>query len=227
MQELLTTIKKCNLFDQISEAELGSLLRCLKAVVKRYVKGSFIFSAGESAQKVGIVLNGSVHVIKEDYWGDATILTDIGPGGVFGEAFACAGRERLPVSVVSAQECEVLLIDCKKMLAACSAACAYHGRLIQNLITILADKNILLTQKIDVLTRRTTREKLLAYLSAQAREAGDRKFHIPFNRQELAEYLSVDRSALSNELSKMRNEGILRFHKNAFELREAKYELPL
>jgi CRP-like cAMP-binding protein len=144
-------------------------------------------------------------------------------GGLFGEAFACAGAENLPVGVMAAEESEILLMNHERMLTSCPSACAFHTALIRNLTRILAEKNVILTQKLEHVTRRTTREKLLSYLSARAKLAKGNVFDIPFSRQELADYLSVERSAMSAELSRMRNEGLLRYKRNHFELCGSEY----
>ena len=164
------------------------------------------------------MLTGNVHVIQEDFWGNRTILANIEPGELFGEAFSCAGLDKLPVSVLAVQDSEVLMIDYRKIITTCSSSCVFHTALIHNMLRILADKNVMLTQKMELLTKNTTREKLLAYLSLQAQQAGSTKFNIPFNRQGLADYLSVDRSAMSAELSKMQKDGVLVYKKNRFEL---------
>lgn len=218
MKKYLDILKKCPLFTGIDETELQALLGCLSATKKHYEKNSFIFMADDVVTSIGIVLSGNVHIIQEDLWGNRTILGDIETGGLFGEAFSCAETKRLPISVLATQTSDILLIDYHRVVTTCSSACAFHARLIKNMLRILARKNIMLTQKMEFLTRRTTREKLLAYLSAQAQQAGSNAFEIPFNRQELAEYLSVDRSAMSNELSKMQADGILTFHRNQFKL---------
>jgi CRP-like cAMP-binding protein len=218
MENVPAILHTCPLFLGIDGAELHTLLDCLSASKKRYKKGGFIFRAEENVTSVGVVLSGSVHVIQEDFWGNRTILARIGPGGLFGEAFSCAEVDKLPVSVMAAESAEILFIDYKRIVTTCSSSCSFHTGLIKNMMHILARKNVLLTQKIEFVTQRTTKDKLLAYLSAQARQAASDTFEIPFSRQELADYLSVDRSAMSNELCKMRDEGILRFHKNHFEL---------
>ena len=214
----LHILKNCPLFNGIGESDLAALLGCLTAAQKSCAKDDFIFLVGERAGPMGVVLTGSLHIVREDFWGRRTILTHIGPGELFGEAFAFAGLERLPVSAMAAEASEVLLLDRRKIMSPCQEACAFHASLVGNMLRILARKNVILVQKIEHLTRRSTREKLLAYLSSRARETGSDKFSIPFNRQELADYLAVDRSAMSNELSKMREEGILEFNHNEFEL---------
>lgn len=159
-----------------------------------------------------------MHVIREDFWGKRKIVSRIDPGGLFGEAFACAGTESLPVSVMAAEDSEVLFINCRRITTPCEQVCSFHIDLSRNLALLLAEKNIALIQKMEYITQPTTREKLLAYLSEQARLAGEKTFEIPFNREELADYLSVERSAMSAELSKMRKDGLIIFRKNRFEL---------
>lgn len=214
----ITVLKACPLFAGIDKNDLGSLLICLAAVPKSFDKNQFIYMTGDSAGSVGLVLSGSVTVMHEDFWGNRSILTRLGPGDLFAEAFSCSDNDKLPVSVSAAERSEVLMVDCKKIISTCSSVCVFHTQLIKNLLGVLAKKNTLLTQKIEHLSRSTTREKLLSYLSSQAQLYGKSSFEIPFNRQELADYLSVDRSAMSTELGKMRDEGLLSFNRNHFEL---------
>lgn len=221
MNDRLRVIDQCPLFGGIAPAELRTLLGCLMATERSYEKGDFIFMADQRVESVGVVLSGSIHVIQEDFWGNRSILANISPGGLFGEAFSCAETEKLPVSVVSAVKSDILLIDYRRIITSCPSACGFHTDMIKNMLRILALKNILLTQKIEHVTQRTTRAKLLSYLSAQAMNGKNAHFEIPFNRQELADYLSVDRSALSSELGKMRDDGILQFEKNQFKLLQA------
>lgn len=216
MEKALTESKKCPLFMGIPEEDMESLLNCLNAKEISAKKGGVIFAAGDRPDYVGIVLEGSVHVVQEDYWGNRTILTAVSPGGLFAEAFSCAESAALPVSVIAHDDCTILLMDCRRILTTCSSACVFHAGLIRNLMKILANKNILMTQKMEHITKKTTKEKVLSYLSECAVSAGTNTFSIPFNRQELAEYLSVERSALSNTLCKMRDEGTIQFEKNKF-----------
>lgn len=218
MKNYLEVLKKCPLFADIDENEIDNMLDCLSAIDKTYKKNDFIFTEEDKPIYIGIILSGSVYVVKEDFWGNRAILAKLGEGDLFGEAFSCAEVDRLPVSVVATENTEVILIDYKKIIDTFST-CVFHYRLINNMIKILANKNIMMTQKIHHIVKRTTREKLLSYLSEQAIKCKSDKFKIPFNRQELADYLSVDRSAMSNELSKMRDEGIIEFSKNEFKIK--------
>ena len=216
----ITDITGCPLFKDIGAADLSALLNCLSAIKKHYQKNDLIFLAGQKAEKVGIVIRGSVHVVQEDFWGNRSIFAYIVAGGLFGESFSCSKVECPPVTVIAAEDTDVLLVDYRKIITTCSPTCAFHTGLIKNMLQILAADNIMMTQKMEHITKRSTREKLLSYLSLQALQAGKNRFAIPFNRQELADYLAVDRSALSKELGRMRDEGILDFKHNNFELKE-------
>jgi CRP-like cAMP-binding protein len=218
MKKYFDILKTVDLFKGIEEAELQPLLACLSAKEAHYKKGQTVFFNGENIERFGIVLSGQVQVVQDDYYGNRSILAKIGTGHLFGESFACAEIKKLSVSVLATTESELLFIDCRRLAVPCAEACVFHSSLIRNMLSIVSMKNISLTQKIEFTSKRTTREKLLAYLSVEATKVGSSRFSIPFNRQELADYLSVDRSAMSAELSKLRDDGILNFHKNLFEL---------
>jgi cAMP-binding proteins - catabolite gene activator and regulatory subunit of cAMP-dependent protein kinases len=218
MEKYFEIIKKCPLFSGIEDSNLKTLLNCLMAVRHSYKKSEYVFSAGDTVRSVGIVLLGSVHILQEDYWGNRTILANIPARGLFGESFSCAEIDSLPVSVIAAEKTEVLLIDYKHIITNCSSSCVFHFALINNMMKLLAQKNIMLTQKMEIITHRTTRERLLAYLSAQAIRAGKSRFTIPFNRQQLADFLSVERSAMSAELSNMQADGLISTNRSEFEL---------
>lgn len=214
----LSILKKCPLFVGISEKDMASLIVCLNAKELSVQKGEVIFSVGDRPEYVGIVLEGNVHIVQEDYWGNRTILSNVQPGGLFGESFSCAEISSFPVSVWARDNCKVLLVDTVRILTTCSSACTFHSVLVHNLMKTLANKNIILTQKIKHITKKTSKDKVLSYLSECAVSAGTNTFLITFNRQELADYLSVERSALSSTLSKMRDEGLIDFDKNKFVL---------
>jgi CRP-like cAMP-binding protein len=219
MKNYLEIIKTNPLFQNINDDETASLLKCLCGRIEGYEKNSYIFMEGGKVADIGLVISGRAHIIKDDHWGNRTILAQLSFGEMFGEAFAFAGEEISPVSVIAVDSCQILLINFNKILHTCPSPCGHHTTLINNLIKILAKKNVLLTHKIQFITQKKTREKLLAYLSNQEKKAKSSTFTIPFNRQELADFLSIDRSAMSSELSKMRNEGILEFDKNHFTLK--------
>ena len=206
------------LFSGVQPADVGKMLSCLSIHQRQYEKDAYIFTADQPPREIGIVLSGSVTLIKEDYWGNRAIIARINAGGVFGEACSCTDAKAMPVSVVAAERCEILFLDYRKVTTTCPNACPFHTALIQNMLGLIAGKNLMLTNKISHLVKRTTREKLLSYFSEQAEAAGSSRFTIPFNRQELADYLSVDRSAMSTERGKLRDEGLLEYHKNEFTL---------
>lgn len=218
MKKYLNILKKNSLFTGIDENDLENMLGCLSANVKSFSKNEIIYMAGNRISKVGIVVEGRVHLIKEDILGNRNIIAQIDIGQMFGEAFACAGTDNLPISVMASANCTVMFIDYKKVITTCNNSCTFHHRLLENMLNILAMKNILLNNKIEHISKRTIREKVLSYLLAQAQQEGKTSFKIPFNRQELSDYLCVDRSALSNELSKLRDEGKIEFNRCEFSI---------
>ena len=208
---------QCPLFAGIAADEFTALLDCLAPVRRSYRGGEHIYRVGDRDIAVGIVLSGSVRVVHEDFWGRRMILTHIPAGDLFAEAFACAGAGSMPFDVVTCGSTEVLLADYDRIMSRCSSACAFHGRMTANMVRILAQKSVLLAAKMQYLSCRSTRDKLLAFLTSQRDpKQKDKTVEIPFNRQELADYLCVDRSALSRELGLMRKEGLLLFNKNRF-----------
>ena len=213
-------LQTTQLFQGVTEEEIGGMLDCLGSFRRRYPRGAFLHRRGELLPSVGIVLTGQVHILEEDFWGNRTILGEVSPGQLFGESYACLPGETLSADVWAAEDTAVLYLKMDRILRPCSNACAFHARLMENLLAVLAKKNRMLTRKMEHLSRRTIREKVLSYLSDQSQTAGSAEFRIPFDRQQLADYLSVDRSALSAELGKLRREGILEFHKNRFRLLE-------
>ena len=208
----------CALFDGIAASDLAALLGCLGARHIAYGRGEVIMAEGAPVKDVGILLTGQVQLIRTDYYGNRSIMMNIRPGQLFAESFACARAERLPVSVIAADDCEALLLDCSRVLTSCCNACDFHSRIIFNLLQIVAKKNLALHCKALITAKRTTREKLMTYLLLQAKEAGRADFTIPFDRQGLADYLAVDRSGLSAEISKLKKEGILDYYRSDFRL---------
>lgn len=209
MKDYYPLLLKTALFQGIAGEELSSMLACLSPRVRSYPKGAAVLRAGEPALDAGIVLTGRVEICREDIQGNRAVLSSLSPGGIFAESYACARRTELPVSVWTQAPARILLLNVSRIICTCSSACAFHTRLIENLLQVLAEKNIALNEKLDCLSKRTLREKLLAYLEGQARAVGSASFSIPFDRQALADYLCADRSALSRELGRLRRAGIL------------------
>lgn len=218
MKEYFDVLRNSPLFYHIEESDYSALLSCLGAKVECFDKKFTIMAEGSFPKFVGIMLRGSAQIVRVDFYGNRTIVAGIAPSEVFGEAFACAGLPALPVDIVANESCEVMLIDCNRIMHSCTNACGFHQQLIFNLMKDLASKNVQFHQKVEVTSKRSTREKLMAYLMMQAKKAGSRNFEIPFDRQELADYLEVDRSGLSAEISRLRKEGVLTCKKNRFEL---------
>lgn len=218
MKKYLNILKKCSLFWGVEDENLIPLLGCLNAGVKTFNKKQPIFLEGEAAEYIGIVLSGSAQITAVDFLGNRNIISFAEAGEIFGESFACADIKSLPISVTANENSEIMLVDCRRILYSCSNACDFHRQIIFNLMKTLAVKNIAFHQKLEVTSKRTTREKIYAYLMQQAKKAGNNSFDIPFDRQELADYLEVDRSGLSAELSKMQREGILTYRKNHFNI---------
>lgn len=218
MEKYLEILKKCSLFEGIREEDLTTLLGCLGATVDFYDKKYTAMAEGNRAKYIGIVLSGEVQIVQVDYYGNRSIIAHAEPGEVFGEAFACAEVEVLPVSAIANEPSEIMFIDAGHIMHTCSNSCAFHQQLIFNLMKNLATKNIMFHQKVAITSKRSTREKLLAYLNLYAKKAGSRTFTIPFDRQELADYLEVDRSGLSACISKLREEGVLESERSTFRL---------
>lgn len=220
MKDFISVLEKSPLFSGIARGDIQALLGCLAGRVVPASKGQPIFREGDRATHVGIVLTGAVQMIREDYYGNRSIVAHISPSEMFGESYACAGVNALPISVVADVDSQVLLIDCRRITVSCANACSFHSQIIYNMLRLVADKNLVFDQKIQVTSKRTTREKLMTYLLSQAKLQHANSFFIPYDRQELADYLEVDRSGLSAEISKLRREGILDSQKNHFILHQ-------
>lgn len=222
MKKYFDVLRNCPLFHQIEEESLNEMLGCLGAKEACYKKGDTILAEGDKAKYLGIVLKGSVQLVRVDYYGNRSILTNIEPPQLFGEAFACAGLESLPVDVIAAEDTEVLLLDALFIARPCGNACSFHYQTILNLLHIVAQKNLILHQKMEITSKRSTREKLMTYLLLQAKRAESSSFTIPYDRQELADYLGVERSGLSVEIGKLRKEKVLECRRSTFTLLENK-----
>lgn len=211
-------LAKTALFRGCEPEEVEAMLACLGAVRRAFAKGTQILRTGETVSSLGLVLSGRVRIESGDVWGNTTVLDQVGPGEVFAETYACTPGEPLMVDVVAAERSEILFLAISRVLQTCPSTCEHHHRLIQNLLSLSAQKNLNLSRKIFHTSPKTIRGRLLSYLSEQAIRSGSQHFTVPFNRQQLADYLNVDRSALSNELSKMQRDGLLKVDKNRFEL---------
>ena len=194
MKKYQEILQQCPLFDGIRMEDLSAMMGCIGGYIRSVSNGQLVMQEGDPATHVGMVLSGAVHLVREDYYGNRSIVARIGPSELFGETYACAGIQALPVSVVADEDSTVLLMDCRRITVSCSSACAFHSRIIFNLLRLVAEKNLVFDQKIQITSKRSTREKLMAYLMNQAKLQGNNHFAIPYDRQELADYLEVDRS---------------------------------
>ena len=218
MRAYLPLLRTTTLMQGLTDREIEDILRCLSAVERPFVKGETLFRTGEPLRVMGLVLEGLVCLEKVDFWGNRSLLAQAGPGEIFGEVYACEPGRPLHIDVAAGEAGKLLLLDVDRVLTTCTNACPFHARLIRNLLGVVARRAYSLSRKLEHISGRTTRAKLLSYLSEQAERTGSSRFSIPFSRKELADYLAVDRSAMSAELGKLRREGILSFEKNRFEL---------
>ena len=218
MKKYIPILKRTKLFSGVGEEDIASLLSCLGARKKEYKKGEYILREGERISDIFILVEGKIHIQKDDYWGNRSILSVISVGEMFGEGYAAPESGALLNDVVAVEDSSVIFFDVKRILTTCSSACRFHNMIVQNMFFAISDKNRKLVQKLGHMSGRTTRAKLISYLSEEAKRQGSSAFTVPFNRQQLADYLCVDRSAMSNELCKMRDEGMIKFEKSRFEL---------
>ena len=207
------------LFHGINPEDRRTMLGCIGYHVGTFRRGDIVGFEEENMKYIGIVLSGAVDMVKEDLWGNKTMLVRIGRNEVFGETFACGSDNLSVVTFLVSEDAKVLFLPFNRVMHSCTMACQFHHRLIENMVRVIADKNRDLMRKVEVVSKRTIREKLLAYLSLQAQTQNSRYFEIPLGRVELAEYLCVDRSALTRELAKMKEEGLIDYDRNCFRLK--------
>ena len=214
----INEIKDLDLFYGIKEQDLGAMMACIGGRVKTYKKGSFISLEADEMKWIHVVLSGTVHMLKLDIWGNETILSVIGENQLFGETFAGSSDPVASVSFRSAKNTRLLSIPFYRIMHTCTTACVFHHRVVENMVSLIADKNKALMEKLEIISQKTLRKKILSYLSFQSRKHDSDKFTIPLGRIELANYLCVDRSALTRELTAMKEEGLIDYSKNTFKL---------
>ena len=218
MKEYIELLKGTQLFYGVSETEITAMLNCLQARVLTFKKGEYVFREGEHMDKITVLVSGKLLVQQDDFWGNRSIVNVIRIGEMFGEAYVAPESGAILNDVVAEENSTVISFDVRRILTVCSTACRFHSMVVQNLFFAISEKNRKLVQKIGHMSKRSTRAKLLSYLSEEAKQHNNRHFTIPFNRQQLADFLCVDRSAMSNELCKMREEGLVEFDRNEFTL---------
>ncbi len=213
-------LSNTQLFYGLKEDEITSLLDCLNAEKRSYKKGEVILSEGSTTENSGIVLSGMVMISCCDIWGNTSILGNAAPGSIFAEVYACIPGQPLLVTVSAAEDTSILFMNVGRILTTCSNACPFHARLAQNLLTVCAHKNLQLSQRIQHTSSKSVRGRLMSYFSECAKHFGSNSFLVPYNRQQLADYLNVDRSAMCNELSKMQKDGMIEYTRNHILLKD-------
>ena len=216
MKKYIEILKRTQLFSGVSDTEISAMLNCLQAKLLTFQKGNYVFREGERIDNITVLVKGKLLVQHDDFWGNRNIVNVIRVGEMFGEAYVAPESGSLLNDVIAEEDSAVIFFDVSRILTVCSTACRFHSMVIQNLFFAISEKNRKLVQKIGYMSKRSTRAKLLSYLSEEAKRQNSSHFTIPFTRQQLADFLCVDRSAMSNELCKMRDEGLLQFAKNQF-----------
>ena len=212
-------LSNTQLFRGLEEAEITSLLGCLNATTRSFQKGEVILSEGNITENIGILLSGLAVISCNDIWGNTSILGHVAPGSVFAEVYACIPGEPMLVTVSAAEDTSILFMNVGRVLTTCTNACPFHTRLVRNLLTVCAHRNLQLSQRIQHTSSKSIRGRLMSYFSECSKHAGSNSFLIPYNRQQLADYLNVDRSTMCNELSKMQRDGIIEYDKNRISLK--------
>ncbi len=205
-----------DLFENVQNNEVLELLKCIGIKTKVFKKSAYILKNGSKIDYLAVILGGNAVMSKTDSFGKQTILEELKMNDIFGHNIVCCGLDKSPVDVIAQNECEVLFLPFEKVVTPCQKLCSYHLQLIKNVMKMISKRNSLLNDKIDIIGQKTTRDKILALLETYRN--GQRVFSIPYSREEMAKFLCVDRSAMSRELCKMRDEGILKFSKNHFEI---------
>ena len=218
MKKYIAILKHTQLFSGVSDDEISSMLDCLQAKLLTYKKGDYVFRQGEHIENITVLLEGKLLIQRDDFWGNRSIVHVIEVGEMFGEAYVAPQSGALLNDVIADADSVVIFFDIRRVITVCPSACKFHARVVQNMFFAISEKNRKLIQKLGHISKRSIRAKLISYLSEESRRQNRSTFTIPFNRQQLADFLSVDRSAMSNELCKMREEGLLLFDKNRFTL---------
>ena len=216
MQNYLPILSRCPLFQDLSESEITTVLSCLNAQIRQFEPSDYLFFSGDTIENVGIILQGDLEIIKENLAGDRHIVTTLHPSDIFG--IVCTKARISPVTVKTKTLASILYIPYYKILSVCSHTCSFHTKIIYNMMILLGEKNYILNHKIDLLVIKGIKEKLAAFLLNMQKESGNKQFTINMNRNELAEYLNVSRPSMSRDLSSLKAEGIIDYHKNTFRI---------
>lgn len=215
MEKYFDVLESVSLFNAINKNELESMLRCLDTQIIHVKKNEVVLLAGNCPKHVGIVLSGQLHIVKDDYEGNHTLVAAVTSGEIFAEALCCAGVKESPVTVMADTDSAIMLLRFERILHSCPHSCDFHTKLIENMLEVMAKRNLMLQNRINILGAHSVREKVMRYLESFIPKQG-REIQIPFNREGLANYLCVERSALSHELSRMKKDGLIDYKKNLF-----------
>jgi len=218
MKEYLPLLKTVELFSGIDSIDLENMLGCIGAKITQTGKGGIILLTGDTPRHVGVLLSGQLHIIRESYEGDRALIAVLSPGDIFAEALCCAGVTVSPVTVISDTDSEIVLLSFDRILNTCSNSCSFHRKLIGNMLGLIAGKNLKLQSHMEILELRSIRAKVTHYLESFSAGQG-REVVIPLNREALADYLCVERSALSHELMRMKRDGLIEYRRNRFVLK--------
>ena len=206
------------LFEGIKTEDVNPMLKCLGAYIREIKKEEYIFRDEDEISTIGLIIKGKVKMVREDLWGNNTLLIMMNKGELFGESFACSINKSATVSFQAAGDSIIIFIPFSRVLNSCSMSCQFHHQLIENMVSIIAAKNSMLMDKVDIVSKKTLREKIYTYLIQEAGKQKSRYFNVPLGRIQMAEYLCADRSALTRELNLMREEGYIDFYKNSFHI---------
>ena len=218
MEQYFKILKNCPLFRSFNDSDFIHILPCLNIQIKKYKADDFIFLLGDQVDSIGIVLEGTVEIIKENLVGNRHIIASLGTSNIFAEGIVCTKDRISPVSVLTKTETTVMLIPYQKVITSCEQTCNFHIQLIENMMILLGEKNYILNHKIDLLMIKGMKEKLATFLLYESRRHNSNRFDIDFNRNELAEYLNVSRPSMSRELANMKDNGIIDYHMNSFHI---------
>ena len=218
MKKYIPVLKRTQLFAGVGEDDIAAMLSCLQAKFYTYKKGEYVFRQGEHLNNITVLVEGNLHIQRDDYWGNRSIIHSIGIGEMFGEAYVAPDSGAILNDVVAVRDSAVIFFDVARILMVCSSTCKFHSTVVQNLFFAISEKNRKLVQKLAHMEKRSIRKKLISYLSEEAKRQNSGSFTIPFNRQQLADFLGVERSAMSAEISKLRADGVISARKNYFKI---------
>jgi len=230
MNNFIDIIQEAEIFTGIDRSELRVMLSCLGAEVKEAKKGDILLQAGDKPEHIGLVLEGMLYVHRDDYDGNRILVTVLTPKELFAEALCCADVRESPVTVIAEADSFILLMSFSRIIHTCSNICSHHTKLIANMLGIIANRNLTLQNRMEIVSIKSIRTKVLRFLESYVtmntkvgKVSNDctqsLEITVPFNREQMANYLSVERSALSHELIRMKNEGLIEYNKNKFILK--------